>query len=306
MLHEAILIKPSASFWSEVARALLDRDDATPASGPGQPADLSGLRVVVPTFVHAGLLKAALARQLDVAFIPPRITTLSAWLDMLSPEPAAMNAPAEGARLMSLYAGLRQHAWLKKLFGARRNTDLLPLAQTLVTLSDELTQTLLPVVRSAPGAADERWQAALQQLPPSSRSLLSDEAQLVWSIWKSQLDGRDACVLRHTRMMRLAQQASEPLVWVAPAAPDAFHQSFLDEYAKRQEVQTILLDWRAEAIEPIYALAWKELADIAAADDDAAPLFATGPAPASCAAPAGVRFTPPKAWKMKRSAARRR
>ena len=66
---------------------------------------------------------------------------------------------------MSLYAELRQHAWLKKLFIARRNTDLLPLAQTILKLSDELTQSHLPALRISADAAAARWQAALAQLP---------------------------------------------------------------------------------------------------------------------------------------------
>ena len=115
---------------------------------------------------------------------------------------------------MTLYASLRQHAWLKKLFSARRNTDLLPLAEILLTLSDELTQAMLPELKVAPDAADARWQTALEQLSPVARNLLSDETQLVWTIWKSQLDANDAIVTRFAQMMRIAQQAQLPLFWI--------------------------------------------------------------------------------------------
>lgn len=268
MLHNALLIPPSASFWAEAARALLDHERPA-ATGPH---DLSATHVVVPTFAHARLLKAALANQLQGAFIPPRITTMPAWLALLPPDPSA--APAAGSeRLMLLYAELRQHAWLKKLFHARRNTDLLPLAQTLLMLSDELTQTLLPSVLAAPDAVAERWQAALTQLSPSARALLSDEAQLVWSIWKSQLDGNDACAARYAQMMRLAERAEDPLVWISPIAPDAFEQAFLAAYCTRQNVLPIMLDWRAGSVDAVYETAWNELLEgdaVSASYDDVA------------------------------------
>ena len=221
--------------------------------------DFSKVRVVVPTFTHAGLLKAALSRQLAGSFIPPRITTLEAWLEMLPPDADSASPQADGARIMALYAELRQHGWLKKLFAARRNTDLLPLAQTLLCLADELTQTLLPSVRISPSAARERWLAALAHLPVSARTLLSEEAQLVWSIWQSQLEGNDACVVRYARMMRLAAAAQEPLVWVTPVEPEPMHLSFLQAYARRQPVLPVMLDWRRQALHPAYPAAWKEL-----------------------------------------------
>jgi len=263
MLRNALLIKPSASFWQQLARAFLE-DEQLHAAGGGQHRDYSLIRILVPTFSHVHLLKAALSRELKDPFIPPRITTLSAWLDMLPPDSFSGMPQSDSARIMALYAELRQHGWLKKLFSARRNTDLLPLAQTLLALSDELTQTLLPSVRVSPEAAEERWHAALAHLPPSSRSLLSDEAQLVRSIWQSQIDGNDACVMRYARMMRLAEHAQEPLMWVTPAEPDEFHQSFLSVYGRKQLVAPVMLDWGSDAIPAAYSAAWRELPESAA------------------------------------------
>lgn len=279
MLRKALLIQPSASFWQQLVCALLE-DEELLAGADARCRDFSSIRIVVPTFAHARLLKAALSAELGAAFIPPRIATLSTWLDMLPPD--AATPQADSARMLALYAELRRHAWLKNLFAARRNIDLLPLAQTLLALSDELTQTLLPAARVAPGAAEERWRAALAHLPPSSRSLLSDEAQLVWSIWQSQLAGNDACVMRYARMMKLAEQAREPLVWVAPAEPDALHHSFLAAYARRQLVVPVMLDWRMHAIPAVYPTAWKELPESAASPGEHAGLRAP------LAAPAGV------------------
>ncbi|HXA48504.1 MAG TPA: PD-(D/E)XK nuclease family protein, partial [Burkholderiaceae bacterium] len=206
MLHKPLLISPSAAFWSEAARALLSDPSLSPTV-TGQACDLSHLRVVVPTFAHAQLLKTALLQNAGGAFVPPRMSTLSGWCGLLPPEPE--RAQGESARLMDLYAELRQHAWLKKLFSARRNTDLLPLAQMLLTLSDELTQSLLPSIWNAQDNAEDRWQKALAQLTPAAQQIVSDEAQLVWSIWKSQLDGRDALAMRYRQMMSLVEQAHE-------------------------------------------------------------------------------------------------
>jgi len=261
MLRKPLLISPSSAFWPEVARALLCAGHES--GGNANNRDLSGWRVVVPAYVHAHLLKAALATALPGVFIPPRINTLSALLQTLPPAPNAPGASAGSERLMRLYSELRQHAWLKKIFSARRNTDLLPLAQTLLALSDELTQALLPSLRDA-NDVDQRWESALEQLTPSARQLLSDETQLVWSIWKSQLDGDDAIALRFDQMLRFAEQADSPLAWISSVEPEPMECAFLEAYARHQPVLQIALDWRAATIGSAYATAWPELIDAAA------------------------------------------
>lgn len=259
MLHSTVLIPPSAAFWDDAARALLQSDLLADARQSAV-RDLSSLRVVVSTFAHIQLLKSALGRQLGGAFIPPTITSLSEYIRLLPPQ-AGTAATAPSERLMSLYADLRQHAWLKKLFSARRNTDLLPLAEILLTLSDELTQAMLPELKASPDVADARWQAALEQLSPVARNLLSDETQLVWTIWKSQLDASDAIVHRFAQMMRIAAQAQLPLFWISPVAADAMEQAFLDAYNEQRPVVAITLDWQARHINTTYAAAWPEMLD---------------------------------------------
>jgi ATP-dependent helicase/nuclease subunit B len=261
MLHSSLLISPCAAFWEEVARAI-STGEALGIRNHGELHDFSEIRVIVPTFVHAQQLRAALATRRTGAFIPPRITTLSAWLAL---QPPSVIVASDSERLMRLYSELRQHGWLKKLFTARRNTELLPLARTLLTLCDELTQALLPAIRLAPDAADERWQAALDGLAPVARNILSDEAQLVWSIWKTQLDESDPCVARFTQMMRLAERAEAPLVWVSPVEPDAFETAFLNAYGERQTVLPIMLDWGEASIDSVYAAAWPSVLESAAA-----------------------------------------
>lgn len=253
MLHPPLLIPPSAVFWSRVAHELLDSELLH--TNP-QLRDLSSVRVVVPGFSQAQHLKNALAEQLHQPFIPPRITTLPAWLAMLPPDAATAT---HGERMMSLYAELRQHAWLKKLFSAKRNTDLLPLAQMLLTLFDELSEALVPVLQLSADAAEERWQAALEQLPLPARNLLSDEAQLVWSLWKSQLDRSDPVAACFARLMHLAEAADAPLIWIDARAPHALHTAFLRAYAEKQPVWTVTLDWHADAVGDVFARAWSDM-----------------------------------------------
>lgn len=283
-----ILIPPSAAFWDDAARALLQSELRMQAAEADNLAanDLSGVRVLVSTFAHIQLLKNALARQIGGAFIPPTITSLSEYIRLLPPV-AEVSATAASERLMSLYADLRQHAWLKKLFSARRNTDLLPLAEILLTLSDELTQAMLPSLKASPDAADARWQAALEQLSPVARNLLSDETQLVWTIWKSQLDANDAIVTRYTQMMRIAQQAHLPLFWISPVEPDAMEQAFLDAYGARQSVAVMTLNWHTHTINSTYAAAWPEML---IADDIPEPFFDDLPDSLNVATPTALKL----------------
>lgn len=260
MLRQPMLIPPSAEFWPRLARSLLD-GGFLEEYGDAQSADFSAVRVLVPGFSHAQALRLALTQSLQKPFIPPRITTLTAWTAVLPPDPTVPEPASAAARMMSLYGELRQHGWLKKLFVAQRNTDLLPLAQTLLALFDELSRALVPSLHLMPDAAEERWQAALAQLPLPARSILSDEAQLVWALWKSQLGGNDPAAACFAQMMRLVEGASEPLVWIGAEQPDAFHAAFLDAYAQHWPVLQVALDWRATAVAPVYTRAWSEILD---------------------------------------------
>jgi ATP-dependent helicase/nuclease subunit B len=261
MLYRPLLLAPSSDFWSQAVCALFDRGLLAEFADVSH-VDFSSVRVVVPDFSGAQQLKAALAAHAGRPIIPPRVTTLSAWLATVPPISMAESTPShasERRRLMALYAELRQNPWLKKLFTAKRNTDLLPLAQTLVGLFDELSGALLPIVRHAPDGAEERWQAALEQLSGAARGTLSDESQLVWSLWKSQRDADDGTAACFMQMMGLAEQADAPLVWISAVEPDAMAAAFLESYAQIQPVQCVTLDWRAGCVDAVYSAAWGEI-----------------------------------------------
>ncbi|MBC3874441.1 PD-(D/E)XK nuclease family protein [Undibacterium flavidum] len=265
------LIPASSQFWTQVAKQFLALQkqnempiDLFAAAAANSNRDFSHLRVIVPTFEHAHLLTRALSAEIGGHFIPPKIQTMFDWLGMQIPLPASISANSE--RLMSLYAELRQHAWLKTLFGARRNTDLLPLAQTLLTLSDELTQVWLPQAvgegnthQLEPQKMQATWHEALAQLALPLQKIVSDETQLVWTLWQSQLDQHDKTVQEFQQMMRLAATASMELFWVAPTMPNAIEHAFLQAYERTQPVHIFGIDWRSEALPHAMRKAWSTL-----------------------------------------------
>ena len=274
MLLNPVLLPASGQFWTQCARCVIEQDLKS-----ANPLDFSALRVIVPAYEHAQWLIAAMAEELGSGFIPPRINTLSAWLALQLPAANTPKAIPEGERLMALYAQLREHGWLKKLFSARKNTDLLPLAQTLITLSDELTQAMLPLVLGGEIQPEQKWHQALASLPLPAQQILSDEAQLVWQIWTSQLDGQDAISLRLQQMLLLAELAPEPLLWLNPVQPEGLEQQFLTLYAVKQPVQVISLDWRASALPAIFCQAWQEIVEPDAATPSAPGVSATSTLP---------------------------
>ena len=272
MARTTYLIPASAQFWTQIAQQFLAMQkkagmpkDLFAEPDPFAERDFSHLCVIVPTFEHAHLLTRALSVELGAEngthFIPPKIQTMFAWLGMQPP--LAVSVSANSQRLMSLYAELRQHAWLKALFGAQRNTDLLPLAQTLMGLADELTQVWLPQAVSGkkldPQKMQSTWHEALAQLPLPVQKMVSDETQLVWTLWQGQLDQHDKTVQEFQQMMRLADTATTELFWIAPTMPDALETAFLNAYAQRQPVHVMSIDWRAEAVPQAMQMAWTDL-----------------------------------------------
>lgn len=246
MLLPTVFLAPGPGFWSGVVQHLL----ATHGR------ELSGLRLVVPAYSHAMYVKQELARQSGGSLIAPRINTLDGWLNMQAPQ-ATASTPSQ--RLTTLYDQLRQQEWLKKLFGARSNTDLLPLAQLLLTMADELTEAHLPTIVQQPELAEQYWQQGLAQLPDISQQLLSDEANLVWTLWQTQLDQQDGLVLQFARMLQLAQQSQDGLVWISPDLPSPTEMAFLQAYGKRQKVWRFHLDWHASCLPRQLQMAWPEI-----------------------------------------------
>lgn len=264
MLSELHFIRPNQDFWRGAAQRLLrwQRQHSAGANdqngGPNSFNDLSSLRVLVPNFGMIPKLRAALVQECGPNFLPPRMTTLAAWCNLKSASVDG-RGQTDARRMMDLYAELRQHAWLKKLFSAKRNTDLMPLAQVLLSLSDELTRQLLPEFLLDPHLIEQRWNAMLEVLTPTAQRVLSNESQLVWSIWKNQLDHHDPLVEQYQAMLRIAESADEHLVWIAPHAPEPMEAEFLRRYRERTPVLTMLADWTVSDQDRVLASAWGEM-----------------------------------------------
>ncbi len=289
-------IPPGASFWALAAQRLIDR-----ASAIGVP--LSSCTVLVHSPAHGVLLRQGLLERLGSCFIPPAIRRLEDSLSLQGPDDTAAQPASSVERLLALYASLRQTPWLKKLFAARRNTDLLPLAQTLISIADELTKALLPSALAQPASVDDRWRAALAQLSPRSKSLLSDEAQLVWQLWHVERDARDPGVVRHAALQRFAKQASAPLFWCAAEEPDALEMACLLAWSERQPVEQITLDWRRDALPAVYARSWPELlANDGALSNDGAAVDAID-TELSITRPVGVALCPATSMEQEAQAA---
>ena len=250
------VLAASKNFWHDAAKAILAQVRGGLLTTENA-LDLSALRVVVPTFVHSQSLMLALQVQLGRDFIPPQIHTLFAWRQMQMPSATSISPQSE--RLMRLYGELRQHAWLKKLFGVKRNTELLPLAQSLLSLFDELSQAWLPQALQSPLSLESDWLRALSQLSLPVQKILADETQLVWTLWQAQLDRHDPSVREFEQMMSLAEQADAGLVWISPAPVSVLERAFLEAYQVRRPVLLLQLDWRVASLPSLLVDAWPTL-----------------------------------------------
>ncbi len=255
--YSTLLIPHGADFWPHLARHLIASVSET--SADNALPDLSGHCVILPSFAHAAQCRAALATVLGNSFIPPQLTTLSAFLQKQIPDPNQLTPSADSERLMLLYASLRKVPWLKTLMVANRNTDLLPLAKTLLAVGDELTEALLPTALSMPEQLERRWQIALQRLSPKAAALLSDEAKLVWTIWETQRDARDPAVIRYAALKKAAASARQPCWFISARPLNAFQRDFLARYAEHNSVQLVMPDWSAESVPAIFSASWPEL-----------------------------------------------
>jgi ATP-dependent helicase/nuclease subunit B len=253
---DSLKIAPSPLFWQHIVQKLLQSHPDFMAVQQAGSRDFSRIQVIVPAFSHARLFTDAMSRQVRGTFIPPQINTLSGLLTLQMPAEAP---PGYTERLMQLYAGLRGNAWLKETFAASNNTDLLPLAQTLLSLSDELTQKLLPETLQSPEAADQRWDRALATLGEQAQAIVSQEAALVKAIWQSQLESRDPQVIRFGQLQEIAKAAVAPLVWISPVPPEPLEMAFLTTYADSQSVLAVTLDWDGDAVPDVYRAAWPEI-----------------------------------------------
>jgi ATP-dependent helicase/nuclease subunit B len=249
MEYERIRLAADAGFWPAAARAVLEFASRHGAAG----RELQSLTWIVPTGAHAALARATLGSVLGgVAFIPPRIAPLAAWLGRPLRSGTATHA--------ALFNALRASPWVRSSFSTQP-AALWGLAEDIALLSDELTLAAL----AEPQAYGERLQQSLaRHYRRRAARALQPQAQLVLQLWQAQRGSDDgAAGGAMDELERRAQSGGGPLVYLAGAggaALAAWEEHFLRRYAEHAPV--LLLEAEvAQALmdRPLLAVAWPEL-----------------------------------------------
>lgn len=235
------------------------------------------LVILVPTAAHIMPVKQALRRQAGIVLLP-RVITLDYWLNDLPPLPDT-TVVSDLQRLLFAHQALKHQQWLRQALGAQADQALFHLAQTLVTLCDELSEVWLPRFAETTNTDSDAILPFADILEPALEAayahihqrVLGEETQLLLAFWRALCDTNSPVILRWQNLQRLAQQVTGPVVWLSPNAPTALELAFLDTAAKQVEVIQIQYDWlptidsanTADCINPSpYAIlqqAWPEL-----------------------------------------------
>ncbi|QYY30429.1 PD-(D/E)XK nuclease family protein [Cupriavidus pinatubonensis] len=245
--------RPGPDFLDQAAAAawfFLDRCGVSEA----------GAHVIVPTAAQIPGVRMALdaaARAAGQPRLLPRVLTLGHWLLDLPPEGAPVRSHA--ARLLAVQQAVRAQDWLRRSFGAQTESAAWGLAQTLLSICDELNTRWLEDVAVSDGEAmDGTDRAALLQgalertYAHLSERMLGEESRIVLAFWQALSGPDDPLPSRRRALRRLAQQLSGPVVWIAPTPPTPIEGAFLRDADELVPVLEIGYDWSgaAEAQEP--------------------------------------------------------
>lgn len=207
--------------------------------------------ILVPTAAQIMPIKQALHRQ-GSNFLLPRIMTLDYWLEDLPPVPEVLTTfPLQ--RLVLVHQALKSQVWLRQALGAQADHALFNLAQTLVTLCDELSEVWLPrfaqqVESDVTIPFTEILEQALEQAYTHLyQRVLGEETQLLLAFWRTLCEPNSPVMLRWQNLQRLAQQVTGSVIWLSPNAPSGCDASFLKVTEGYAEVIQIYYDWSADA-----------------------------------------------------------
>ena len=213
---------PAARLVRAAARQLLAGENA-------RLPDLSGITVLLPHLHSAPELVRELGLVANVdALLLPRITTLKAWAEGISP---TVEILPDSRREAMLYQVLRDGGWFPE-------TDLWQVSAELRQLADELTRWKVALPDSWDDFADRLTRAYRAK----ANSSLRFEARLVHEMWFALArdggapDGESAYALR---LAALAESAPGPLYAVGLEDLSPAENAFLDAYAQRQPVRRI-------------------------------------------------------------------
>jgi len=218
----------------------------------------SGAQVVVPTAAQIPGVRQALdaaARAAGQPRLLPRVLTLGHWLLDLPPDLAAEPMPARShaARLLAVQQAIRAQDWLRTAFGAQTEGAAWGLAQTLLSISDELSARWLEdaAVRDDDDidGADHDERAALlngalqRTYAHLSERFLGQEAQIVLAFWQMLSGPDDPLPARRRALQRLAQQVAGPVIWIGPTPPEPIEAKFLQQAGELVPTLEVGYDW---------------------------------------------------------------
>ncbi|MDT6964737.1 PD-(D/E)XK nuclease family protein [Cupriavidus sp. SZY C1] len=248
---------PGPSFLDQAATATWHfLDHCGPAA--------SAAHVVVPTAAQIPGVRQALdaaARAAGQPRLLPRVLTLGHWLLDLPPDLDAEPRPARShaARLLAVQQAIRAQDWLRGAFGAQTEGAAWGLAQTLLSISDELSARWLEdaAVRDDDDIdGDDRaalLQGALQRTYAHlSERFLGQEAQIVLAFWQMLSGPDDPLPTRRRALQRLAQQLAGPVVWIGPTPPEPIEASFLRQAGEMVPTMEVGYDWTGGADPPAF------------------------------------------------------
>ncbi|RZT41796.1 PD-(D/E)XK nuclease family protein [Cupriavidus agavae] len=239
---------PGPSFLDQAATAawyFLDRCGPTAAAA----------HVVVPTAAQIPGVRQALdaaARAAGQPRLLPRVLTLGHWLLDLPPDLAAEPLPARShaARLLAVQQAIRAQDWLRQAFGAQTEGAAWGLAQTLLSISDELSARWLEddAIREDDDIdGDDRaalLQGALQRTYAHlSERFLGQEAQIVLAFWQMLSGPDDPLPTRRRALQRLALMVPGPVLWIGPTPPEPIEAAFLRQAGELVPTVEIGYDW---------------------------------------------------------------
>lgn len=249
MSLERISLPADARFWPQAASAVIEF-----ASRRRLPATrLHELTWIVPAGVHVSPARTALHRQIGpVAFVPPRIAPLAAWLGR--PLRSGTAARAE------LFAALRANAWVRESFTAQP-AALWSLAAGVADLADELS---LAAVGDADAFAGRLQAALARHFHRRASRAVQPQAQLVLRLWHARRAADDGAAAALRELQARAAAADGPLAYLGGEALGAglapWERAFVDAYAERAPVLLLEVDVAAAlAPRPLLAAAWPEL-----------------------------------------------
>ena len=215
----------------------------------------SAAHVVVPTAAQIPGVRQALdaaARAAGQPRLLPRVLTLGHWLLDLPPDLDAEPAPARShaARLLAVQQAIRAQDWLRSAFGAQTEGAAWGLAQTLLSISDELSARWLEdaAIREDDDIdGDDRaalLQGALERTYAHlSERFLGQEAQIVLAFWQMLSGPDDPLPARRRALQRLAQQVAGPVVWIGPTPPEPIEANFLQQAGELVPTLEVGYDW---------------------------------------------------------------